>query len=84
MTTRQFYLRERQDGRAVLTRYPSGEPKSWITRVEGSYYRCSAEAIHVREVDADIDLSELPAEEPKSRVRPSLGWRSRLLTQTVN
>ena len=84
MTTRDFYLRHRQDGRAVLTRYPNGEPKSWITRVEGCFYRCSAEAIHVREVEADVDLSELPAEEPRPRMRPSMGWRAKLLTQTVN
>jgi hypothetical protein len=60
----------------VLEAYPSGSPKSWITRVEGTYYRCHAEGIGIRELHPGLSLDDLQ-ELPKARVRENHGWRKR-------
>ena len=75
MSIADFYAQQAVEGRAVLSVYPSGALRSWITRVEGTYYACHAEAIHVRELDPDIELDAVPML-PQMPIRVNHGWRS--------
>ena len=61
MTIAEFYRQHRRDGRAVIAFYASGEPKTWITRVEGMYFACHSEAVGIREVRSDMPMALLEA-----------------------
>jgi len=54
-----FYAQQAVNGRAILSMSRWNEPLEWISRVEGTYYRCHAEAIGVKEVQPTTPLEAL-------------------------
>jgi len=61
MTVRLFFASRAENGRAVIRYSFRGEPQEWITRVDGEYIRCHAEAETIRAVDPEWDLAHVQA-----------------------
>ena len=71
MTVAMYYHDRSVNGRAVLKSSPTDEPTHWIARVDGYYYRCTAESIDVEQLQPDQEVESLSV----ATVRPRRFYR---------